>query len=127
MPDERHTSSMSHRVTFSTDLCFRASRMTPPSPPPTTSTLLGLGWAAKGMWAIISWYLFHKPWSSEKAQGDVRELVSLGALNDTVQNQDMAVSLRSEDQDVLPVSEGCTERVPWCVPGTETSRGEESP
>lgn len=80
--------------------------MTPPSPPPTTKTLLGSGWAAKGMWAIISWYLLRQSctyvvdiWCVHS-----RELVSLSALNNTVKDKDMTVSLRREDQDVLFMS-----------------------
>ena len=48
--------------------CLRTSRTTPPSPPPMTSTFLGLGWLAKGRWAIISWYLSYGPALSNRRQ-----------------------------------------------------------
>lgn len=35
------------------------------------------------------------------SEKDSRELVSLGALDDAVKDEDVAVSLRSEDQDIL--------------------------
>ena len=41
--------------TFSTPLWRHTSRATPPSPPPTISTFLGLGCAKTGRCAIISW------------------------------------------------------------------------
>jgi hypothetical protein len=95
------TSSMSTRVTFSTLLCLRASRMTPPSPPPTTRTDLGSGCEARGMWAIISWYLACEFLLPLGAGHDLRELVSLGALDDTVEDKDVTVGLGREDKDIL--------------------------
>lgn len=33
--------------------------------------------------------------------GDSREFISLGALDDAIENEDVTVSLRSKDQDIL--------------------------
>ncbi len=47
---------MSQRMASSTHSCLTTSRRTPPSPPPMTSTFLGLGCEFMARWVIISWY-----------------------------------------------------------------------
>lgn len=49
-------SLMSHRTTRFTVECLETSHTTQASPPLMTSTFYGLGWLARGVWAIISWY-----------------------------------------------------------------------
>ena len=105
------TSSISHRTTDSTSGCFTTSLSTPPSPPPMTST-----WKTEGTccsWLTpwqetsrnsltVEWYLLGTWMTAQRKVGNhflIGKLISLCALDHTVQNQDISVGFTGEGED----------------------------